>query len=243
MRDRIYDAAVGLFAEKGFHGASVRDLAHAVDVEPASLYYHFPSKQDLLLAVFDRFLDSIIDMMRAASIGPGTHQERLAEIVRRHVLFHVARSREAFISHSELRSLDPENRKRIIAKRDLYERMLRALLEAGVREHEFAIADVPVTSTAILMMCSGVSDWFTPGGRLTPDAVADCYVDLVSRLVTPGPGTTAPGVNAGPPRVHSTPAGDAPGAARPRGRSEPAPAKGAMRRGVRKRAGGRGKDK
>ena len=198
MRDRIYDAAIALFAEKGFHGASVRDLAQAVGVEAASLYYHFPSKQDVLLAMFERFMDDMVDMLRAASVGPGTPTERLRDVVRRHVLFHVARAKEAFISHSELRSLTPANRSAIIAKRDLYEWMLRALLEAGVRDGSFEIADVQVTSTAILMMCSGVSDWFTEGGRLSPDAVAERYVDLVMRLVRRG---TAPAQGAGADRA------------------------------------------
>ena len=183
MRQRIYDAAIDLFAEKGFHGTSVRDLAQAVGVEAASLYHHFPSKQDLLRTMFDRFMDDILVMIRAAGVAPGSPSDRLAEVVRRHVLFHVARAREAFISHSELRSLTAVNRKRVIAKRDLYERMLRELLEAGVREGVFDVADIPVTATAILMMCSGVSDWYDPGGRLAAEAVVERHVDLVARLV------------------------------------------------------------
>ena len=183
MRQRIYDAAIDLFAEKGFHGTSVRDLAQVVGVEAASLYHHFPSKQDLLRTMFDRFMDDILVMIRAAGVAPGSPSDRLAEVVRRHVLFHVARAREAFISHSELRSLTAVNRKRVIAKRDLYERMLRELLEAGVREGVFDVADIPVTATAILMMCSGVSDWYDPGGRLAAEAVVERHVDLVARLV------------------------------------------------------------
>ena len=183
MRERIGAAAIELFAEKGFHGASVRDLAYAVGVEAASLYYHFPSKQDVLLALFDRILDDMLDMLRTATVGPGTPTARLRDVARRHVLFHIARRKEAFISHSELRSLTPANRAHVVAKRDLYEWMLRALLEAGVREGEFVIDDVPVASTAILMLCSGVSDWFNGGGRLTPDVVAERYVELVLRLV------------------------------------------------------------
>lgn len=191
MHDRIYEAAIGLFAEKGFPGTSVRDLAQAVGIEAASLYYHFPSKQDLLREVFDRFMGDILEMLRAASAGPGTPTERLADVVRRHVLFHVARAKEAFISHGELRALTEENRKQMLAKRDLYEWILRELLEAGVREGDFEIADIPVTTKAILMMCSGVSDWYDPGGRLTPEAVAERYVDLVARLVAHAPAPVA----------------------------------------------------
>lgn len=207
MRDRIFDAAIDLFAEKGFHGASVRELAQAVGVETASLYYHFPSKQELLREMFDRFMGDILQMLRDASAGPGTPSQRLAEVVRQHVLLHLARAKEACISRSELRALTQENRRQTQAHRDRYERMLRALLEDGVREGEFAIADIPVTSTAILMMCSGASDWYDPGGRLSSEAVAERYVDLVARMVMRAPAPVA--------RATASP----PSAGRPRSRS------------------------
>jgi AcrR family transcriptional regulator len=191
MRHRIYEAAIELFADKGFHGSSMRDLAQAVGVEAASLYHHFPSKQELLRAMFDHFMDDMIGMIRAARAVPGSPAQRLADVVRRHVLFHIERPRQSFISHSELRSLTADNRRQVVAKRDRYERMLRELLEAGVAEGGFEIADIPVTTTAILMMCSGVSDWYGPGGRLTPEALAERYVELVARLVAPAPAVAA----------------------------------------------------
>lgn len=220
MRQRIYEAAIDLFAEHGFHGTSVRDLAQAVGVEAASLYHHFPSKQDLLRAMFDRFMDDILGMIRAASVGPGSPAERLANVVRRHVLFHIARAREAFISHSELRSLTAQNRKRVIAMRDRYERTLRELLEAGVNEGVFEIADIPVTTTAILMMCSGVSDWYDPGGRLTPGTVVERHVDLVARLVAvaPAPAARARTSVASGRRTPRRPSGRSQGQAQPMGR-------------------------
>lgn len=196
MRNRIYEAAIELFAEKGFHGSSMRDLAQVVGVEAASLYHHFPSKQDLLRAMFDHFMDDMVAMIRAAMVDTGSPATRLADVVNRHVIFHLARARHAFISHSELRSLTAENRRQVVAKRDRYERMLRELLEAGVSAGEFEITDIPVTATAILMMCSGVSDWYGPGGRLTTDAVAARYVELVARLVAPAPAAQAKGTTA-----------------------------------------------
>lgn len=50
-RDRIFEAAVTLFAQKGYHGTSMRDLARAVGIKESSLYNHFPGKGSLLEAV------------------------------------------------------------------------------------------------------------------------------------------------------------------------------------------------
>ena len=183
MSERILNAAIALFKARGYHGASVRELAQAVDIEAASLYYHYPSKQEILLAVFERIVNALLDGLDGAMAAGVTPEEKLRSVVRFHVLAHIARQDEAFVSHSELRSLSTPNRRRIIAKRDRYERTIRKLLTAGVRAGHFEIPDVKLTSTAILMMCSGVSDWFVGGGRLTGDMVADYYADMVVRLV------------------------------------------------------------
>ncbi len=181
--ERILRAATELFKARGYHGTSMRELAQAVRIEAASLYYHFPSKQEILFGLFNRTMDDLLEGLERALASGSTAEARLRATVRFHVLFHIARQDEAFISHSELRSLSAPNHKRIIAQRDRYERKFRKLLTDGVREGVFQIADVRLTSTAILMMCSGVSDWFAGQGRLSAGTVADRYADMVVRLV------------------------------------------------------------
>jgi AcrR family transcriptional regulator len=182
--ERIRRAAIALFNARGYHGTPIRALARIVRVEAASLYYHFPSKQEILTDIFTRVMDDLLEgLQQAMQAGPSA-EERLRAVVRFHVLFHVARQAEAAISRSELRSLTPSNLRRIIAKRDRYETMLRTLLLDGVKSGAFEIRDVPLMATAILTMCSGVSDWFSRQGRLSADAVADAYADMVQQLVS-----------------------------------------------------------
>jgi AcrR family transcriptional regulator len=184
--ERIRRAAIALFNARGYHGTPIRALARIVRVEAASLYYHFPSKQEILTDIFARVMDDLLAGLQRAMQTGLSAEERLRAVVRFHVLFHVERQAEASISRSELRSLTPANLRRIIAKRDRYETMLRTLLLDGVRSGAFEIRDVPLTATAILTMCSGVSDWFSSQGRLTADAVADAYADMVQQLASRG---------------------------------------------------------
>jgi len=182
--ERIRRAAIALFNARGYHGTPIRALARIVRVEAASLYYHFPSKQEILTDIFVRVMDDLLEGLQDAIQTGSNAEERLRAVVRFHVLFHVDRQAEATISRSELRSLTPSNRRRIVAKRDRYETMLRTLLLDGVECGVFEIRDVPLTATAILTMCSGVSDWFSNQGRLTADALADAYADMVLQLVS-----------------------------------------------------------
>lgn len=180
---RIRRAALVLFRDRGFHGTSIRELGQAVDMESASLYYHFPSKQAMLAELFHQTMDAMLDGAEQAMSGETGAEARLRAAVLFHVRFHITHQDEAFVSHSELRALVEPNRGAVIAKRDRYEALLRDLIQAGCREGVFAVDDLGVVSTALLMMCSGVSDWFGPNGRLSADAVAEQYAELALRLV------------------------------------------------------------
>ena len=66
MSERILNAAIVLFKARGYHGTPVRELAQAVRIETASLYYHFPSKQEILFALFERIMNALLDGLGTA---------------------------------------------------------------------------------------------------------------------------------------------------------------------------------
>jgi AcrR family transcriptional regulator len=181
--DRVRRTAIALFRQRGYHGTPMRALARTLRMEAGSLYYHVPSKQQLLFEILDRTLDDLLDGLQEATARAAGPVARLRAAVRFHVLFHALRRDEAFVSHSELRSLTPRNLRRVVDKRDRYERAVRDLLAAGVRREAFAVADVRLAAMAILTMCTGVAAWFSESGRLRPDAIADRYADMVLSLV------------------------------------------------------------
>ena len=65
--------------------------------------------------------------------------------------------------------------------------MFRGLLSVGARAGVFQVADVRLTAMAILTMCTGVATWFQDRGRLSPEAIADRYVEMILRSVTRHP--------------------------------------------------------
>ena len=160
-----------MFKARGYHGTSVRALAQVVGVEAASLYHHFPSEQEILRDIFDRAMDDMLVGLERALTTKANHVNRLRAFVRFHVLLHIERQDEAFISHSELRSLTTANRKRTNAKRDRYESLLREFLRSGQKAGAFEIDDLRLTTIAVLTLCSGVADWFTKHGRHWDDTV------------------------------------------------------------------------
>jgi TetR/AcrR family transcriptional regulator len=80
-RDRVLQVAQALFAERGYRGTSLRDIAKRIGIKAPSLLHHFPSKQQLYLAVLDKMFESLEDAANAIAWGRGSRQERMRQAV------------------------------------------------------------------------------------------------------------------------------------------------------------------
>jgi AcrR family transcriptional regulator len=178
-RSAIDEAALELFARLGYHATSMRAIAAAAGVQPASLYHWYPSKESILFGMQDAFMDGLIREVRAAMERQDRPAHRLAAAVRAHVVYHGRHSREAFVTDTEIRALEPVTQAKLIARRDGYEEIFEAPIRAGVQRGELRCAQSRVATYAILLQCTGVALWFDPRGKLSLDEVADVHVELV----------------------------------------------------------------
>lgn len=184
-RAEIVALASRLFRERGYHGVGMRALAEAADMQAASLYHHFRSKEELLLeAIFVVDRDLIVDQLPILD-GPGTHRERLARLVRAHVL-HIGSNRDAWwVAARELRALSPDKLDTVQVYRRRYQHRIAQHLADGTRAGEFDCEDPRLSTLALLDMINGLNEWFDPAGRLTIEQIADRYAVLAVRQLTP----------------------------------------------------------
>jgi AcrR family transcriptional regulator len=176
---RVEEAALSSFAANGYHAASMRKIAALAEVQPASLYHWFPSKQDLLVTLMSRFMDGLTKEVAAAIAKETDPVRRLAGAIRAHILFHGSNRRSAFVADTEVRALEGEARRAVMEQRDAYQDQFIRLIQDGVDAGAFQCPDVKVATFAILLQCTGVAAWYRPDGPLTLDEVADIHVELV----------------------------------------------------------------
>ncbi len=160
--EAIAQAGLDLVYQFGYEGMTLRQLAARVGIRQGSLYNHIKSKQDLLVHLYRRHMETLLAALDAALGGIECPPEQLRAFVDFHVAYHVERKREVFVVNSELRSLEPTNHTAATDLRRQYERRLIAILSAGSAEGTFAIADAPVTAYGILGMLSGICTWYDP---------------------------------------------------------------------------------
>lgn len=175
----IHEAGLQLIYTKGFEAMSLRDLAAKVGLQPGSLYNHIATKQALLFDLINNHMLRLHERVAAELEGITDPTERLKAFTAFHLTYHIERKREVFIGSAELRSLEPKNRKRIVASRRDYEDILAGILEAGVKEKQFRIGDIRVSTYAILAMLTGICTWYDPKGRVSREELIAVHTRLV----------------------------------------------------------------
>jgi AcrR family transcriptional regulator len=192
---RIQETALALFAERGYHGVSMRELAAAAGIRASSLYVHVASKEDLLLQLIVLGHEEHRDAMRQATLDAdgGTPQAQLAAAVRAHVRFHATFPLLALVANNELRSLGDEAAAVVMAVRGDAEGLLRDILDRGTRTGAFRGGDTWLAMAAIGGMGIRVASWYRPGPDTYPiEQVCDTYADFALRIAgvtgeAPGP--------------------------------------------------------
>jgi AcrR family transcriptional regulator len=176
----VIDAAAAVFAAQGFHGASTQDVADRLGMRQASLYYYFSSKEAMLEQVCLRSVGDFIGRAVEIADGPGTAPEKLAAIIRNHLV--PGEERPAYVRCflRERRFLPKESRRRIGRAARRYERILQDVIEAGMAAGELRRAfDARLATLAILGMCNASVDWYGKEPDAPIDRIASAFAGLV----------------------------------------------------------------
>ena len=180
VRDKVLAAAVQLFAEYGYHAATMRAIARIAGIQAASIYYHYASKQALLVEIMETHMRQLNANLEHIVRKQDTVQQRLYETISNHIRLHTTYKSEFFIIDTEIRALEGENRRKILDLRDHYEDLFQKLLAEGIEKGVLRRTDVKVSSYAIIAMCTEVAQWFRPSGRLSVQQVIKIYSEMVT---------------------------------------------------------------
>jgi AcrR family transcriptional regulator len=182
-RGRILLAALRLFAEYGFHGSSIRDLATEAGINSATLYAHYPSKEqvlaDLVLIGHQELHRRLQQALIDSGGGPA---EQLAALVRTQVYGHTDFSLLAIVANNELHALSSEQAAPALAVREQSRALLLDVLQTGVDRGAFATPDVGLAAIAIASMGVRVANWFGPDQPYRREQVAEAFAQFALQI-------------------------------------------------------------
>ena len=178
-REDILEAAAQVFRQKGFHGASMKDIADAVNLQKASLYHHVSSKQEILLSILDRALELLLERISAITTQNISPDTKLQLMMREYMKILVDNQDLAAVLLFEHRSLEREQHARHVPNRDKFESLWKDVLSEGVKGKIFKCDDPALATRALLGIMNWTMTWYNPAGPLSTEQIADQYSNLI----------------------------------------------------------------
>ena len=188
-RERLINAAIEAFAEKGFGATTTRDIASRAGMSPAAVYVHHDSKESLLFTVSLQGHRRALDVINSAAGASTDPVERLRTMVYQFSLWHADNSRVGRIVQWEYHALTPEHRAEIATYRRSIEKTMQDALTDGVGQGVLDVVDIPGTAFSLLSLGVDLVRWFEPGGSRSGHDLAALHAELAVRMTA----TRAPG--------------------------------------------------
>ena len=179
----IEQAALEAFYDKGYHGASIREIASRAGIGLATVFHHYPSKAAVLNRIMHRAVDELDEELRDALDSIVDPVDRLTTAVRVLVTAHCERQMQSFVAQSEFRSLEPDEREVVRVKRAQIQSIVVEAIQNGVGLGRFECEQPKETAQAIVAMATMVATWYHSGGARSTDQVASTYADLAQRML------------------------------------------------------------
>jgi TetR/AcrR family transcriptional regulator len=184
-RIEILKAAAAAFRRRGYHGASVEEIADALGMTKGNLYYYFRNKEDILYVLHDYSLDLLLARLKQVEADGGPPEAKLRALVESFVHMIIDELHGTALT-MDLQALSPPRLKKVIAKRDRFDRGLRRVLSQGMEGGAFARGDPKLLTFAILGAVNWITRWYDPAGPARSNEIARAFADyLVAGLRRP----------------------------------------------------------
>lgn len=187
----VQQAAVELFAQKGYSATGIRDIGAKAGLNSATLYHYVSGKEEILIQIMTESLTTLLDLMNEVFKSSADPRIQLVRFVRTHVAFGARNPQTSKVTDQGVNGLTGETKQEIIELRDAFESLLERILQRGKLTKDFDITDPRIARLAIIEMNNGISDWFRPDGRLSEAEVQQQFSMFACRMV----GTTQPTEN------------------------------------------------
>ena len=172
-RTEILKSAAAAFRHRGYHGASVDEIASALE--------------EILFACHDYSLDVLLTLMTEVEADDTRPDEKLRKLVLAfiHVILDELQGTALTL---DLQALSPPLLKRVIAKRDRFDHGMRAIIQQGIDDGIFRDGDPKMIAFAIMGAVNWISKWFDPAGPANSNEIGDAFADyLVGGLLRSHP--------------------------------------------------------
>ncbi len=176
-QEEIVEKATDLFARNGFGATSLDDIAIALGVTQAALYYYIKNKEEILRHIYLTVLKvSEEPLQHIVAASHLSAREKLHQAIEHHVKVAADRSPAMIVFYREWSHLTGPFADEIKVRQKAYERYFEEIIQDGMTKGLFTRAiDVRIATFGLLGMCNWLSNWYHANGQYTPKQIADIF--------------------------------------------------------------------
>ena len=178
-KSQILEAAAQIFREKGFHAASMQDIADAVNLKKASLYHHVSGKQEILLNLLDHAMEVLIERTTEVISNELSPDEKLRCAIQAYMEAIINNSDIATVLLFEYRTLAPKLKKKHNPQRDRFEAIWRAIIEEGIHQNIYTCQDANLATKSLFGIMNWSMMWYRTDGKLSATEIANFCADTM----------------------------------------------------------------
>ncbi|MGH2811190.1 MAG: TetR/AcrR family transcriptional regulator [Actinomycetota bacterium] len=179
-RDQVLEVAARQFSNRGYHGTSMQNLAEGLGILRGSIYAHISSKEDLLYEIVNRGADRFITRLEEVIASDAPPEDKLRGAIEAHVSTVAEHMEASTVFLNDWRFLSPERRGEIQAKRDLYEELMREIVDEGIEWGAFDNGvDSKFAGILVLSAVNWLYQWYDPEGSLSSQEIAGRMSDMI----------------------------------------------------------------
>jgi AcrR family transcriptional regulator len=180
----LLQAAREEFAERGYDGTSIRQIAQRAGMSLSVLYHYYPGKVELLQAIVDEAMDAYFGACEAELAQAGDDPvRRLTALVTATIRFRAAYPSKGSLMQGEEHAFGEEFLSHYRKRAAQGTRMFSDVVEDGVASGVFRTTYPEDARRAVIAMCNAVGEWYDPRGALSVDEIAQRYVALALTVV------------------------------------------------------------
>lgn len=183
-RAAIVESAAALYAERGFLGASIADLAAACKTSKSLIYHYYPSKEDILFAVMESHVRGLLRAAEEIAAKSAAPVEKLREITRTLMHLYVGAEARHRVLLNELNRL-PARRRNVIV--GIQRKLIDIVCDLVLAIQPGLVRRKVMKRPAAMLyfgMVNWTSTWMDPGGDASPEAIADFAADVFLNGIT-----------------------------------------------------------
>ncbi|MCG6877562.1 MAG: TetR/AcrR family transcriptional regulator [Deltaproteobacteria bacterium] len=179
--EEIHRTIAHLFARKGFHATSMRAIAQALEMQPASLYHYFKSKEEMLFVLMNESMDEAMEKLKKVCNTDSPPEQKLKDMLGFYARFFAGDQEREILLVNEIESLGDAYRKILTDKQRRYIHLIRSVFQELAEADLLKEVDSTVATFAFFGMVHYTIRWYDEEGPVDVTTLSDNFVEIFTR--------------------------------------------------------------